>query len=640
MLSQVQSQSQLKFPTDKEEAGRAGWVAIFNRASQLPDVLDRSDRVAFSRFVGDIVRSLPCEDCRLHSFGYFKAHPPSFNTRGEAVDYFCEFKNDVRRRQGKSTMNCSSIKVDGTCPTCGTNHTTTEQTSTDIPQEPEQQHEEPQPQTHIPTENQEPQEQSQPQPSQTKQIEQESIEVEPDLSEDFESYKQIQTRMFENLCKKENVPTPPIFHSPCPEHENTSCVRKNNETGSFEVYLHPGTTDNRQRIHEFRHYLKLFKGEETSEEDADKYALDILQNHFPLDKPTEAKPAKVYADSSKSESKSKFKEDPPNFDNIKKDADKLITESTKKAKDEWTTYTDAITGQYIPTVQNDPILAITAANPYTQQVQMEVQQRQLQEEERKKQEESGLFANLDTVYRVPAGFLGLTPQEMNNINTPNIIKSAVMTLVGSNLTPFGSAIFTFALGVILFMGAMFAKSRMSHRDIFGIAALSAAFTWNTMEYLNPKLHVKTTLMDVFKKKARLRDLFIETPKMRYMRESTPQILPIPHTAFMRTFATGAGPSDISTIRIRQNESKSRFDASRPAYSPQSGRGLLPAEERAVAMPLNAGPGNMYDIPSNPGVDLYSEDYGDDVYSQSVAYTPSNPALQQIAVIDDGGPSGY
>ena len=58
------------------------------------------------------------------------------------------------------------------------------------------------------------------------------------------------------------------------------------------------------------------------------------------------------------------------------------------------------------------------------------------------------------------------------------------------------------------------------------------------------------------------------------------------------------------------------------------------------MPLNAGPGSIYDIPTNPAVDIYSQDYEDDVYTGNVGYTPSNPALQQIAVIEDSGPSGY
>ena len=88
--------------------------------------------------------------------------------------------------------------------------------------------------------------------------------------------------MFENLCKREKIPVPPIFHSPCPTHENTSCVRKNNETGQIEVFLHPGTTDNKQRLHEFKHYIDLVKNIESSEESANNYAMEQLLNTFSI----------------------------------------------------------------------------------------------------------------------------------------------------------------------------------------------------------------------------------------------------------------------------------------------------------------------------------------------------------------------
>ena len=374
-----------------------------------------------------------------------------------------------------------------------------------------------------------------------------------------------------------------------------------------------------------------------------------FSTHFPLDKidlETEKKKSensKVYADVSKGG----VREDP-----LTNDIKNTIQSVEKKAKDDWTVYADAITGQYIPTTANDPTLGIAgqgigiASMPYTAQVMAEAAERQRLEAERKQREETGFMSHLDPLYQFPSTITGLTAIQLNNIHTPQLLSSALITLFESNLTPFGSALVSFTLGIILFAAAVVSRARLSNRDLLGLNTFSACFIWNTMTYANPKNHMKTTIMDVFKKKARLRDMLIETPRQHKKKEylESQHAVFIPHSAYgrSRAFETSSSvPTDISTIRIRQNQAQSNYDVSRRGPE-RGGRGLLPGEERSLARSLGSDYGGFSPSKANPGVDLYStNDYEDDVYlSSSGAGYDVSPQLSQIQVIDDSGPSGY
>ena len=118
------------YPLSKEESGNASWKLLHNSAAQLPETLDRSDRVEFSRFMNMIIRKLPCGDCQREAYGYLREKPPNFETRKDVMTYLCEFHNEVNQKLHKDLVPCASLVVNQeNCPTCGLKHTDQQQSS-------------------------------------------------------------------------------------------------------------------------------------------------------------------------------------------------------------------------------------------------------------------------------------------------------------------------------------------------------------------------------------------------------------------------------------------------------------------------------------------------------------------------------
>ena len=120
------------YPLSKEESGNASWKLLHNSAAQLPETLDRSDRVEFSRFMNMIIRKLPCGDCQREAYGYLREKPPNFETRKDVMTYLCEFHNEVNQKLHKDIVPCASLVINQeNCPTCGLKHNTQQESSPD-----------------------------------------------------------------------------------------------------------------------------------------------------------------------------------------------------------------------------------------------------------------------------------------------------------------------------------------------------------------------------------------------------------------------------------------------------------------------------------------------------------------------------
>jgi hypothetical protein len=124
--------------------------------------------------------------------------------------------------------------------------------------------------------------------------------------------------------------------------------------------------------------------------------------------------------------------------------------------------------------------------PYYSMVLKEQKERQIEQEVETRVKEKSFVSYLDAAYTFPAGFVNLTPSELNLAHTPQILKNVVSTLMESNLSPLGSALASSLLGLVLFVSGYFVRNHTGTQDRMFLQMLSASFFWNTLRYINPK----------------------------------------------------------------------------------------------------------------------------------------------------------
>lgn len=109
------------------------------------------------------------------------------------------------------------------------------------------------------------------------------------------------------------------------------------------------------------------------------------------------------------------------------------------------------------------------------------------EQENKEEELDGLLTPLDGIYSIPAGMVGIKPQEMNLATTPEIISNMVSMLSQIYMTNLGGMTISGLGGLGLFIIAMFAKNGIGRYDRLLLQNISSSLIMHTLNFLNPRI---------------------------------------------------------------------------------------------------------------------------------------------------------
>jgi hypothetical protein len=107
-------------------------------------------------------------------------------------------------------------------------------------------------------------------------------------------------------------------------------------------------------------------------------------------------------------------------------------------------------------------------------------------------ESKGIVSGLDGAFAPIAQALHLSPSEVNDVNTPEIIGYSLNALGERFLTPFGSVLTQFLSGLALF-GAAYAvpSSDLNRRDRRFVAEIAAHQLWSIIRYADPAVNAST-----------------------------------------------------------------------------------------------------------------------------------------------------
>ena len=93
-----------QFKMDILDWGPAAWQYLHAVSLSFPNVPSEKDKETYGRFFVDVGRTLPCTTCQEHYARFIAEHPPATLSRETLVRWLIDVHNDVRRRQGKSTL--------------------------------------------------------------------------------------------------------------------------------------------------------------------------------------------------------------------------------------------------------------------------------------------------------------------------------------------------------------------------------------------------------------------------------------------------------------------------------------------------------------------------------------------------------
>jgi len=412
--------------TDKDVVGRETWGVLHRYAAKYPEKPTKKDKDEFHTFFKAILRQIPDGDCkcRTHAVEYVMKHKPDTSSRYGLSMYLCDFHNDINRILGKEQKNCTTMMRDYgiECTSCG--------------------------------------------------IKRESRQVPINIFSDF---KQISIKVFEEFCKREDLPVPHIIFSPCPTDKSTSCVNMkwNEQTNEVakdvrsKVYINPASFGLRTLIHELVEYKRQMKSEKRLPEDeeaVEKEVQDIIMKEFPHDAEGEIlKPTAVYKDGYSSSFVTGQPSSYQPFQYLKK--------FRANMSEQFPTYT-TIRKKYSST------LTAIEESP-TEIVETTVHQ---------EREYSGVLSYFDGIYEPFAKFTGVRARDLNRSNTPTIFSNGVMAIARSNLTEFGSLLFSTVFGMAMFMATVFTnRETIGFEDKRLLTQLGGNFVWNGVQYSNPKI---------------------------------------------------------------------------------------------------------------------------------------------------------
>lgn len=483
----------------KEEYGNAMWKVIHSYTSNLPERLNRTDKIKFRQTLHDLVEHYPCEDCQKHAFSYIKDHKPNFNTNKDAFTWTCDFHNAVNESLGKPREDCHTLwNGRENCDSCSVEKKhdsgkTDKETSTE--------------QDHIPPIQSDmhsqlpPNEISNPNGSeiQTYNYKKAAVNVnqflEHSLKPSFESYKKVTTEIVERMCKNAGVPIPELMFSDqtlCKD-PNSSCaqipVQKNGiiaKNVPSRLLFNYNQFSPRSAVHETMHYILKFKGLDSlagNEEEISRQSRQLIARDFPsepmkLGQRTERSPTKVMELNDEG-SKEPF--DVFSWKQIRSRGKTRLANMDLPYFSRYYGPNKKHKGE-APNPAVQPTVTYSNGEPAFPAVATQAP------EEEQKQSESGFLSMLDPIYAPFADILGMKAADVNVAHTPALIANAGIVLAESNLNSFGSMISSIiASGMTLAAGTL-TKDSLSYMDKRLLVGLGGALLWSgVLRYIvNPK----------------------------------------------------------------------------------------------------------------------------------------------------------
>lgn len=99
-------------PPDVEQLGRATWTFLHTTAAYYPERPTPSQRANMLTLLRSLPVLYPCTHCATHLGDNMKGHPPDVSGRLGLSRWLCERHNEVNKRLGKLSFDCSLQKLD------------------------------------------------------------------------------------------------------------------------------------------------------------------------------------------------------------------------------------------------------------------------------------------------------------------------------------------------------------------------------------------------------------------------------------------------------------------------------------------------------------------------------------------------
>lgn len=111
------------------------------------------------------------------------------------------------------------------------------------------------------------------------------------------------------------------------------------------------------------------------------------------------------------------------------------------------------------------------------------------EEDQQPQEEvmDGILTPIDSIYALPANFLGLKPYEMNLAYTPEILTNGISLISQMYLSSAGGLLTTLVTSVGLLGVSILARNGLSHYDRLFVQNTAASMLFHSLNFLNPRI---------------------------------------------------------------------------------------------------------------------------------------------------------
>jgi len=591
--SQQQYTQVQRYPSyDKKIWGPHYWHTLQELAAMYPKFPTSKQKNEYRLLFKLLLKHLPCSECSDHALDYVKKNPLTNTVMHDNRNFFsyvCEFHNSVNKRKGYKQVDCTSIydpdgKHDLFCKDCYKQNKSGG-----------------------------------------------NKEIFNDTKANLDEYRRMSIEFIESLCKTDGLPIPKISFTvttPCSGKTNSCLVVRDKK--DYTIFLNPISTSIRTLYHEYRHYYKLMKGEQTTEEDANTYAVENIVKHFGTGPTTSANVAnsEVYNDDLPSE-------DAQIIERVRDNTSDVIDSGSEGIVD--TPGEEALVsrravpgGTETTTFRRD----FNQSFPMYSEVRNKMyQRRQILYKERS--ESKGILSHFDGVMSRPARWTGIMEQDIGLFHVTMVLKNLIMVTIEGNTTPFGSAMISFLLGLLLFTGGVMFKKSMNYRDIQLVQLLASSFFWNTISYINPK--VRPTFMSDARaaitglKQGNLgmiAEHIFETPKKFKKKAATnltPTVVPL----------TGApvsprNPTGLSVMRAAAGSPSAQKALASIMASVPAEQGVLGV---APAVPLNAMAvstemGNP--IPNSP----MSEQERGYLYSRPSPYGGNVPSVVNVAGVDE------
>ena len=517
------SHQTLQYPMDKDKAGRSYWGVIHNTAAVYPDNPTEEQKQNAEFFYKYLIENFVCPDCVNHAREYMAANKPDFSSRLSLSSYFCNMHNEVNKKLGKKIHDCSSLT------TKGVSHDNTTCTTCNIKKS--------------------------------------------GLNDNLEDYKTTLRNTILSVCKEEGLTPPNIHFQPCPDNTSTSCIIYDTTRmkdgvyfGDADIYINPYSASLRTVLHETKHYADLKKGKPLLEVPTDTYAINKINQHFQFDsyKNDIKDNGKLMMDEQVLVAKDNNNE---NIQLIPIKNDIFGTSNKREVKYDQIalkTFYDYPSLHRINSLYEKG--AAYRGKEEINSAEGEVHKNVFVPDNN----DDFILSSLNGIFSWPASLVGVSPSTMTMTYVGSMVTNVMMYLIRSNLSTFGTSVFSLFASVSLFTGAAIFKNSIGQGDRGFIQGIVSMFLSAGINNLVPqKREVMSEGLRLFIEGIKSFDLgkikesmmfdedaFTMNKAIRPIQEKTQKIA-------NALLGSESGPS----IRDLQMASRSNFDARN--YSPQT-----------------------------------------------------------------------